>query len=231
MEQRVLCVRHGDEPLDDYATAWLIKSGYSVETVRPFRGELLGDPEGIAATLIYGGPYNAYDTGCNPFLREEYRWIDACLKAGLKVLGFCQGAQMVAHHFGAWAGARETEIFEFGYYEIEPTAEAGKFLPAPMTVCQAHFHTFDLPSGAVHLARNDNYENQAFRLGEKVYGFQFHPEVSKTGFRRWQVEKHDVYGRPGVQSPAEQNRLLAQHGTAQRAWFENFLSNFIGTAA
>ncbi|WP_305972105.1 MULTISPECIES: glutamine amidotransferase [unclassified Mameliella] len=232
MGQRVLSVRHGDEPLDDRATAWLETAGYRVETRRPFRGEPLGVPgDDLAATIIYGGLYNAYKTDRHPFLLEEYRWIDACLKAGIKVLGICQGAQMIAHHHGAWAGPREQEIFEFGYYEITPTETAGDFLDRPLTVCQAHFHTFDLPAGAVRLAANDNYANQAFRMDETVYGLQFHPEVTEPGFRRWQVQKAGVYGRPGVQDRTEQDRLLAEHDAAQGVWFEGFLDRFIGRPA
>jgi len=41
-----------------------------------------------------------------------------------------------------------------------------------------HHDTFDLPDGAVHLARSSQYENQAFRLGDCAYGLQFHVEAS-----------------------------------------------------
>lgn len=232
MGQRVLSVRHGDEPLDDRATSWLERAGYSVETRRPFRGEPLGVPcDDLVATIVYGGPYDVYETDRHPFLNDEYRWIDACLKAGVKVLGICQGAQMIAHHHGAWAGARAHEIFEFGYYEIAPAEGAHDFLAGPLTVCQAHFHTFDLPHGAVRLAGNASYENQAFRMGDTVYGVQFHPEVTETGFRRWQVQKAHAYARPGAQSQEEQDRLLDEHDPAMGAWFEGFLDRFIGRAA
>lgn len=232
MAKRVLSVRHGDEPLDDRATAWLRNAGYVVETRRPFKGETLGVPEDdLAATIIYGGLYNVYETGRHPFLREEYRWLDACLNAGVPVLGICQGCQMIAHHLGAWAGPRAEEIFEFGYYEITPAPGAGGFLDAPLTVTQAHFHTFELPGGAVRLAGNANYQNQAFRWGDITFGLQFHPEVTPTGFRRWQEEKREAYGRPGVQSRDMQDALMARHDAAQAAWFEGFLGSFIGGAA
>ena len=229
--KRVLLVRHGDEPADDRVVTWLTSVGYKVDIRKPFSGDLLGDPEGdLAGTVVYGGLYNAYDTDKHPFLKEEYRWIQACLDADVAMLGICQGAQMIASQLGAWAGPRADETFEFGYYPIDPTEDAKGFLDARLWVTQAHFHTFDLPEGAVRLAGNENYENQAFRWGDKVFGFQFHPEVTIEGFRRWQKQKWNVYGRPGVQTLEEQTRLMHQHDAAQADWFYGFLDNLFGGA-
>ena len=97
-----------------------------------------------------------------------------------------------------------------------------------MRVTQAHFHTFDLPDGAVRLAGNANYENQAFRWGDKVYGLQFHPEVTIEGFRHWQCQKWKVYDRPGVQQPDEQTRLMYEHDAAQAEWFYGFMDKLFG---
>lgn len=233
MDQRVLLVRHGDEPFDDRVHGWLDAAGYRIETRKPFRGEPLGAPdEGMAATVIYGGLFNVYETARHPFLLDEYRWIDACLANGVPVLGICQGCQQIAHHLGAWAGADETECFEFGYYPVDPTdkARAEGFLDGPLVVTQAHFHTFDLPTGAVRLAGNANYENQAFRYGENVYGLQFHPEVTPQGFRRWQISKRAMTDRPGVQPLEEQNAMMERHDAAQAAWIASFLDRWLGAA-
>lgn len=231
MRRRVLLVRHGHEPADDRVVSWLTQAGYQVDSRKPFAGDLLGEPdEDLAGTVIYGGMFNVYETEKHPCLNEEYRWIDACLKADVPMLGLCQGAQQIAYHLGAWAGPRDHETFEFGYYRIDPSEEAEGFLDQPLWVTQAHFHTFELPKGAVRLAGNENYENQAFRYGDNVYGFQFHPEVTIEGFRRWQDAKWEVYGRPGVQSPEEQTRLMYEHDAAQAQWFYGFLEDLFGRA-
>ena len=39
--------------------------------------------------------------------------------------------------------------------------------------------------GQVHLARNDAYENQAFRVGTRAYGLQFHVEVTGALVAHW----------------------------------------------
>ncbi len=229
---RVLLVRHGDGPTDDRVTTWAAANGFEIDHRRPFQGDALGEvEEDIAATVIFGGMFNVYETDKHPFLKEEYRWIEAALKAGIPMLGICQGAQQIAYALGAWAGAREGGAHEFGYHRVEPTAEAGEFMTSPLHVPQAHFHTFDLPDGAVRLARNDAYENQAFRYGDQVYGVQFHPEVTAEGFRRWQPSSVELQGTRGVQTIAEQNRLMAEHDPAVDAWFNGFLDQWIGGRA
>jgi GMP synthase (glutamine-hydrolysing) len=230
MGKRVLCVRHGDGPTDDRVTNWCVLNGARADIRRPFQGDRLGEiTEDLAAVVVYGGMYDAYATDRHPFLLEEYRMIDHALKSGTPLLGICQGAQMIAHHLGAFAGAPAHGLHEFGYYEVSPT-EAGKaFLPKPLTVCQAHYHTYDLPSGAVHLARSEMFEQQAFSYGETCVAVQFHPENTLEGFRRWQAQT-TLEDKPGAQSWEDQERAMLAADRAQAAWFYGFLDGFLAGA-
>jgi GMP synthase (glutamine-hydrolysing) len=74
----------------------------------------------------------------------------------------------------------------------------------------------------------ENYANQAYRYGDKVYGVQFHPECTAQIFRRWQQSEHAPYGQPGAQGRAEQDRLMARHDAVQGAWFNGFLTRLFG---
>lgn len=234
MDKRILCVRHEADPTDDRITAWCAQQGLQADIRRPFLGDGLGGiTDDLAGVVVYGGIYNAYDTEKHPFLADEYRLIDAAMQACVPLLGLCQGAQMIAHHMGAFAGAPGHGNHEFGYYEITPTDAGRDVLPTPMHVTQAHFHTFDIPSGATHLARSALFENQAFAVDEHVMAFQFHPEQTIPGFTRWQDRGADWgrYSEPGVQERAEQTRLMHAHDTTQHIWFMAFLNRFFGDAA
>lgn len=229
--QRVVLVRHGTGPEDDRVVTTLRALGYELDTRRPFQGQTLGPvTDDVAGTVIYGGMYNADAEAEHPFLTEEYRWIGAMLDAGLPVLGICQGAQMIAFHQGAAVGPVPENYYEFGYYEVSPTPEGQSFLPEPHHFSQAHYHTFDLPRGACHLARSALFEHQAFRLGDRVYGLQFHPEQTRAGFTRWQSESVRWHNSPGAQSKAEQDRLGELHDAAQDRWFTGFLTGLFGAA-
>jgi GMP synthase (glutamine-hydrolysing) len=229
MAKRVVLIRHGDDPPDDRVHTFLSENGFTPVLRKPFAGDRIGEPDGsIAGTVIYGGKYNVFDTDLHPFLNEEYRWIDACLKADVPMLGICQGAQQIAFHLGAPVGPAEGEPHEFGYYEVLPEEGADGFMAGPLVVGQAHFHAFGIPEGAERLATSALFPNQAFRYGQKVYAVQFHPEVTIEGFRRWQAATWAAYGKPGAQTREEQDRLMYAHDAKQAEWFYGFLGRLFG---
>jgi GMP synthase (glutamine-hydrolysing) len=228
---RVVLIRHTDDPEDDRVVTYLGKAGIETDIRRPFLGEALGEFDGsIAASVVYGGPFVVYEEDRHPFLREEHRWIERCIGAGVPLLGICQGAQSIARVLGAKVGPKPGEVCEFGYYELLPTPAGRGLIPDGLHVAQSHFHEFDLPKGANHLAGSRLFSQQAFRYGQATYGFQFHPEVTPAGFRRWQQAPWARYGKPGAQSQEEQNRLMARHDARQDRWFVSFLDRFFAPA-
>lgn len=224
MSRRIVLVQHGKERPDNCVSVHLAAHGYRSDIRRPCNGDPLPGPdEDVAGCVVFGGLYNVYDTDLHPFLRDEYRFIGRCLDAGIPLLGICQGAQMIAWHLGAHVGPPKSNVHEFGYYELTPTGEAGDFLPSSIHVVQSHWHGFDLPAGATKLAASALFPNQAFRIGDRVFGFQFHAEVTPEGFRGMQERGGARYGLSGVQPRAEQDRLMALHDGAQGVWFNGFL--------
>jgi GMP synthase (glutamine-hydrolysing) len=229
MAKRVVLIRHGDDPPDDRVYTFLVENGFEPVLRKPFAGEALGAPDSsIVGTVIYGGKYNVFDAAIHPFLSEEYRWIDACLKADVPMLGICQGGQQIAFHLGARVGPLQGDPAEFGYYEIRPEPGAADFMPRPLVVTQSHYHTFGIPEGAEKLACSDMFPNQAFRYGPKVYALQFHSEVTIEGFRRWQNAPWAMYARAGAQPREEQDRLMYRHDAAQAEWFYGLLGRLFG---
>jgi GMP synthase (glutamine-hydrolysing) len=138
--------------------------------------------------VVLGGPMNVEDHPHRPHLVAEMRAIEAALRADKPVLGICLGAQLLAHVLGA--PVRRHERPEIGWYTLEATAAGAAdpvFAPlAPSSpVFQWHHYTYDLPAGAVQLARTSSCEQQAFRYGKSAYGVQFHPEVDARLVARW----------------------------------------------
>ena len=79
---------------------------------------------------------------------------------------------------------------EIGWFNIEllpPAAGDALFggCRAAETVFHWHSDTFDLPSGAVLLARSALCPHQAFRYGPCAYGVQFHVEMIPELLAHW----------------------------------------------
>lgn len=231
MARQLVLVRHGDDPPDDRVVAFAVQAGFEPVFRRPFRGDRLGTPgPDVAGSVIYGGPFNVFEEDRHPFLNDEADWIRACMARDIPLLGICQGAQQIARVLGAHVGPHDDRIHEFGYYPVSPTEAGRDFLPETLHMTQAHFHTFDIPEGAVRLASSPAFPNQAFRHGARTFGMQFHPECTIEGFRRWQAAPWAAYGKPGAQTRAEQDRLMAEHDARQADWFYGFLEKLFGRA-
>jgi GMP synthase-like glutamine amidotransferase len=94
------------------------------------------------------------------------------------VLGVCLGAQMIASALGArvFANAHK-EIGWFPVQAVSTDSDSFRF-PPQATVFHWHGETFDLPPGAIHLAKSAGCNNQAFQIGRNVIGLQFHLETT-----------------------------------------------------
>jgi GMP synthase (glutamine-hydrolysing) len=83
-----------------------------------------------------------------------------------------------------------------------------------LDVFHMHGDTYELPPDARNLARSTLYEQQAFRWGDLVYGFQFHIEFTEAMIGRLvnEAESRAYITAAGVDPAA----LLAQSATRVR---------------
>jgi GMP synthase-like glutamine amidotransferase len=167
--------------------AWLAQRDSRVTTSALYAEAELPKLDTFDWLIVLGGPMSANDDETLPWLAGERRLIAEAVAAGKLVLGLCLGAQLLARSLGATVTPNPER--EIGWFEIEPTRDAADsphaavFQP-PMEAFHWHGETFALPPGATHLARSAGCEHQAFAVGERVLGLQFHlettPEVARA---------------------------------------------------
>ena len=158
---------------------WLSAAGYEVTSTRQDLGGVLPDASSVEFLVVMGGPMSVNDDARHPWLATELEFIRQCLRTGTPILGVCLGAQLLARAAGAVVYPN-TEP-EIGWFPIEPVEPAGGDVfrfASSADVFHWHGETFDLPVGAVHLARSQACEHQAFQLGRSALGFQFHLETT-----------------------------------------------------
>lgn len=183
---RILCLIHQADA----------GSGVFADAVRELGHELhercvpAGDDpslDGYAALLVLGGSANVDEEGMRPWLRTERGLLEQALALDRPVLGVCLGAQQLAAATGA-------EVFpidppEVGWHTITATGQAASdallgSLSKSVCAVEWHGYGFELPAGATPLFHNERGW-QAFRLGTRQWGIQFHAEVTRPTYERW----------------------------------------------
>jgi GMP synthase (glutamine-hydrolysing) len=193
--------------------------GFQIENVNASEARFpLPQAESCDLLIVLGGPIGVYDHQDYPFLKDEIALIAARLTARKPILGICLGAQLMAAALGArvYPGQQGAEI---GWSPLQPAPDVEPptwFAPliAPdLNVFHWHGDTFDLPPGALHLAKTERYAHQAFAIEDFALALQFHPEVTSGGLESWYVGHACELGHARI--PASRLRSLArQHAPA-----------------
>lgn len=159
---------------------WLLAAQYEVSVTRFDLGEALPEVSSVDFLVVMGGPMSVNDDALHPWLSAELDFVRCSLHNGTPILGVCLGAQLLAKAVGAAVYPNAEP--EIGWFPIEPVDAGcgGDIFRFPSTVDVFHWHgeTFDLPAGAVHLARSHACAHQAFQLGTSAIGLQFHIETT-----------------------------------------------------
>lgn len=161
------------------AAEWLRARGAMVSVTRFHEpSPSLPNVEDIDLVIALGGPMSVNDERLHPWLRAEKRFIREAILRGTPVLGICLGAQLMASSLGGEVYPNGEK--EIGWFPIEAEpAEATAFVfPPGLTVFHWHGETFDLPPGGVRLATSAACRNQAFQVGARAIGLQFHLETT-----------------------------------------------------
>lgn len=159
--------------------------------------------------IVLGGLMSVNDEDDYAWLKTEKSCLAEVLENGTPLLGLCLGAQMIANVLGA--DVVQGEHQEIGWYPVDNVSKGqGVQITLPKPVFHWHGETFKLPDGAVRLMSSQACENQAFQMGEKVVGLQYHLEVIPDTIEHW---LHDVDGKlpkgPYIQSVEELQKTPA----------------------
>lgn len=186
---RILVFQHVAHEILGTLDPLLKKYGFRIRYVN-FGRENYRIPElsNYNGLVILGGPMNVDQVDDYPYLVPEVEAIKYAVDLGIPTLGICLGSQLIAKALGARVYKNDSK--EIGWYRVHTTDEGSndpllENFESAEYIFQWHGDTFDIPPGAVWLARSDLCRNQAFRYGENVYGFQFHLEVDHPMIKRW----------------------------------------------
>ncbi|WP_197370985.1 type 1 glutamine amidotransferase [Streptomyces clavuligerus] len=228
---RVLVIQHEDGVGPGMLGAELAAAGLELRLVHPWAGdEVPGTLAGHGALLVLGGSIGHGDDGVAPWLPAVRALIREAAADGVPLLGICLGAQLTACALGGAtaARARGPEVGAVPLRRLPAADDDPLFAAVPDGVPAAQWHwdeITELPPGAVPLISGDDCPHQAFRVGERAWGVQFHPEVLGEDVARWAVLNGAAVARAGgdpdaaVASVGAAEPVLREvWGRAARAW-------------
>jgi len=168
-------------------------------------GEPLPAPETPAGVVVTGS--SAFVSEREPWSERTGEWLVRALEHGTPVLGICYGHQLLAHALGGVVGRnpRGREIGTVEVRRLEPAQRDplldswGAAEPAHVTHVES---VLALPEGAVRLAESDLDPVQAFRVGERAWGVQFHPEFDADTVRAYLAARTEKVRAEGLDPEA-----------------------------
>lgn len=189
--------------------------GHKLNILRLHDGDQVpGDLDDCDGIISMGGPQSAAEDSA-PFMAEEMNRLREAHQRGLPVVGICLGSQMLARALGGKVEKNPAGI-ELGFTEVkltpvgrEDVLHAG--LAWSSMMMQHHRdHVSQLPSGARLLASSSKCKVQAWALGLRSYGFQYHPEVSTDNIEAWIRDEPEALQEAGL-TAAQLHEQVAQH--------------------
>jgi GMP synthase-like glutamine amidotransferase len=210
------------------------KTGHELVEWAAYEGTPAPPLDGYGAAMVLGGAMNVDEEDRHPWLRGEKRLIAELAESGMPLIGMCLGAQLLAEVLGGSA-ARASHP-EIGWHDVEMTPEAADdpvlgALPPRFEAFQWHSYAATPPEGAATLASSP-VSVQAYRVGDRIWGVQFHAEVTEGDATIW---INDPASYPeALRDELDPTKMLAEMRRKIGSWNEvgrGISSRFLEAAA
>jgi GMP synthase (glutamine-hydrolysing) len=182
----------------------IVKTGSTLPALSAQRGDFedwfisgmgLGRDQVMIVDVCKGAPLPGFNkisgvvvTGSHDMVTDRLawsertaEWLRGAVAAVVPILAVCYGHQLLAHALGGVVdyNLRGREMGTVDVFLSEEAKEDSLLVSyqSPIRVQVSHAQSaMQLPKGAIRLGWSQDDPNQAFRIGEKVWSLQFHPE-------------------------------------------------------
>jgi GMP synthase (glutamine-hydrolysing) len=186
----------------------------------------------VAGVVLFGSTYNIEHADDQPFIKDVRELTLEAMERGLPFLGVCFGAQVLAWSLDAEVDKAHVREVGFEPVRTQPGVVTDRLLGHyrdGTMVFQWHEDTFEAPADAELLATGDRVRNQAFRVGERTWGVQWHLEIDRAELESWlktfsaEEDLKTEWGKTAEEVLSEADRFLSAHEDLGRELFRRFV--------
>jgi GMP synthase-like glutamine amidotransferase len=230
-----------NDPTDDLRRLgeWLTEAGLELTVLRPHAGDDLPETlDDYLALIVLGGDQNAYPDAAGvpgaPWFPQVEGLLRKAVRNRVPTLGVCLGGQLLAAAHGGLVERSTTgpEIGPglIGKRDAADTDPLFKWVPLMPDVIQWHRDEItELPLRAVLLAASGSYPHQAFRLGDRAWGLQFHIECDAAMIEQWAADDQATIDELGYDAEAVVFHTAAVLADVEEVW-QPFAARFAALA-
>jgi GMP synthase-like glutamine amidotransferase len=226
---RVACLQPVDYEGPSAIEPWIRNRGHEISNIALWDGARVPSDHSFDCLIVLGGAPVTTDEQHYPWLRDGLQLIRSYVSSGRAFLGVCLGAQLLAHAFGAQI--RRNRYIEVGWHPVWRCTNGGQHplmrgIPSVFTAFHWHQDVADVPPGGTLLASSAASRNQAFAIGARALGLQFHPEITPEKVRTFATRAPIQGNGPYVQD-TEGMLAAGIHFTAQQRVLAQVLQNLL----
>lgn len=222
---KVLVVEHQGDAGIGHIGARLRELGIELVEVGPDTGASVPESlDGFDGLIVLGGSMGPTDDREAPWLPPTRALLAEGVERGVPTLGICLGAQLLTTaldgHVRTMPEGPEIGLLGVRFApEAQGDALFGGLGGTEVPAVQWHYLEMDvLPEGAELLASSPACRNQAFRVGPRAWGVQFHPEALGPTVRDWAEESLTELDRLGLVADEVVGDVVAAEVELRRTW-------------
>ncbi len=215
---RIIVFQHSEAGTPGRLGATLRDHGFKLDVLRADLSADQGgagvpkDLDDVAGVVVLGGPQSVNDA--HAWIDEECRFIREAHQAELPVVGICLGHQLIAKALGGEVTRMPKPECGFTRVHLTGPAQTEAMLGGiAWSSMQYQSHGDEVstpPPGAVVLASNEACKVQAFRVGLRTLGFQYHFEADRPMISAICDRERTMLGEAGA-SPDEIAAQASEH--------------------
>jgi GMP synthase (glutamine-hydrolysing) len=216
MSPKILVIQHNlDDNLNELALP-LIEAGLQIDSWDVENAPAPTDISGYDGIISLGALAGVLEESENAWMPIERKMFEQALELEIPLLGICFGSQLLASAAGA--DVYKVATPEVGWTKVDMIAGAAGPAADPIMaalgdnpdVFHFHYDSFTIPENFELYGVTGDIP-QAFKVGKRAWGMQFHIEVGLAAMHSWFATYSRAFEKQGINVESQKAASAANY--------------------